>query len=108
MMVFEPVSLVLLTLVYLAGRICWDRRHARRRYVSDDDALSGLAMARQCSAYDVFIQAGRQWGFSASKTTGDFNRYLRSGFIPRYVAGFARANIRPEEVQAYAQLTKGW
>ena len=108
MMVFEPVSLVMLTLVYLAARICWDRRRARRRFFSDDDALNGLAMARQCSAYDLFMQAGHQWGFSTSKSTGDFNRYLRSGCIPRYVAGFARENIRPEEVQAYAQLTRRW
>lgn len=107
-MVFEPVSLVMLTLVYLAARICWDRRHARRRFVSDDDALNGLAMARQCSVYDLFMQAGRQWGFSSAKSAGDFNRYLRSGLIPRYVVGFVRENIHPDEVKAYDHLTRRW
>jgi hypothetical protein len=108
MTLFEPVSLVVATLLYLAGRVYWDRRHRRRRFFSDDEAVGGLALARRCSAYEVFQQAGRHWGFSSSKISGDFNRYLKTGFIPRYVAGFARANLLPGDMQVYAQIVKRW
>jgi hypothetical protein len=74
----------------------------------DDEYLSCLAMARQCSVYHIFQRAGDDWRFSHAKIDSDFAQYLREGLIPRYVTLFAKKNVTPEDMKIYCLMSRGW
>ncbi len=109
-MQFGSSVFLILTVLYLGVQTYAVKRAARTSQlrVSDDDYLASLAMARQCSAYDIFLSAGEVWNFSKSKTQVDFNTYLRSGHIPHYVAGYSRKNTRLEDLQAHQLVSRRW
>ncbi len=109
-MQFGSSVFLILTVLYLGVQTFAVKRAARSKplHVSDDEYLSSLAMARQCSAFDIFRSAGEAWNFSKSKTQMDFNTYLRNGDIPHYVSGYTRKNTRLEDLQAHELISRRW
>lgn len=104
----EGFFFLLLTAFYFIGAAVVDKHTARCRAIRDDEYLSCLAMARQCSVYQVFQSAGADWRFSNAKIDSDFVHYLREGCIPRYVTRFSKNNVTPEDVKMYRLMSRGW
>lgn len=104
----ESILFLIMTAFYFFGASYANKRFAKNRTVRDDEYLSCLAMARQCSVYEIFQHAGSDWSFSSSKVKSDFNQYLKEGFIPRYVSVFARKNVLPEDLKMYVLMSRGW
>ncbi|MCU0561139.1 MAG: hypothetical protein MUD16_13225 [Desulfobacterales bacterium] len=104
----EGIFFTLLTALYFLAAALVDKRTARCRAIREDEYLSCLAMARQCSVYQVFRSAGADWRFSAAKIDSDFAYYLREGFIPRYVVRFSKSHVTPEDVKMYCLMSRGW
>ncbi len=55
---------------------------------SEYDDLIDASRLLNCSEYDIFRRAGKEWNFSEHKTEEDFKQYLWHGVIPRYVKEF--------------------
>ena len=104
----NPVLFVMLVAGYFAALIYFEKNHCKRAFISNDEYLSSLAMARRCSVYDLFLCSGVDWRFSKSKIETDFRDYLNTGNIPHYVASYAKQNIRPEEVKTLRQISRLW
>jgi len=105
---WNAVLLVVLTMVYVVARSYIENEHAKKAFISNDEFLAGLAMARQCSAYDLFRSSGVDWRFSNSKIETDFNAYLKTGHIPHYVVTYVKQNIRPEDVKSLRRIIRLW
>ena len=78
-------------------------RYLRSRHENgDEEALSLLAFQRECSVFDLFVEAGAQWSFSRAKIDSDFTSYIRRGDIPHYlrtyVSGHAPARRSYQDI----------
>ena len=104
----ESYIFLLLTAFYFCVSSYANRRFAERRVIRDDEYVTCLAMARECSVYTIFQNAGSDWNFSESKIDSDFKNYLREGFIPQYVSTFAKRNVLPEDLKMYTLMSRGW
>ncbi|MBI5579111.1 MAG: hypothetical protein HY895_08150 [Deltaproteobacteria bacterium] len=105
---WNAILLVVLTICYVVARSYIENEHAKKAFISNDEYLASLAMARQCSAYDLFRCSGVDWRFSSSKIETDFSAYLKTGHIPHYVASYVKRNIRPEDVKSLRRIIRLW
>jgi hypothetical protein len=93
------IGLTVLAVVYIAARNYLSSRSLKKSNRSDEELLSTLAMVRRCSSFDMFKAAGEEWNFSEGKIQADFQVYLRTGDIPRYVATYARNNVTEADLK---------
>ena len=93
------IGLTVLAVVYIAVRNYLSSRSLKKSNRSDEELLSTLAMVRRCSSFDIFKTAGEEWNFSEGKIQSDFQVYLRTGDIPRYVATYARSNVTEADLK---------
>jgi hypothetical protein len=105
---WNAVPYVMLVVGYFAALAYFENTHCKRAFISNDEYLATLAIARQCSAYDLFRCSGVDWRFSNSKIEADFNAYLKSGHIPHYVVSYVKQNIRPEDVKSLRRIIRLW
>lgn len=104
----NTLFLVLLVAAYFAAMAYFERTHARRAFISNDEYLCSLALLRQCSVYDLFHLSGGDWRFSTSKIESDFQAYLRTGHIPSYVANYVKKHIASDEVRRLRRTNRLW
>jgi len=110
----KALIFVLLTLCYIILKNYFEGRFLKKYEASDEFCLSTLAVARKCSAYDIFHSAAKDWGFSEAKVESDFRRYLKTGDIPHYISTYVRQNIREMDhqyrflVQPPGSLPRSW
>ena len=97
--VWYLVGMTVAAVGYIAIRNYLVSRSAKKSNRSDEELLSTLAMVRQCSSFDVFQEAGREWNFSEGKIRADFQQYLTRGEIPRYVSDYARRNVTETDLK---------
>ncbi len=93
------IGLTVVAVVYIGIRNYMTSRSLKKENRSDEELLSTLAMVRRCSAADVFRSAGEEWNFSEHKVRQDFQRYLKTGEIPRYVGAYARKNVTEADLK---------
>lgn len=83
---------LLAAVVYVIGRRLIEKYERRNRTLSDEERLAAMAAETDCSEFDLFRQAGRQWQVAATQIDEDFRRYLTRGRLPFYVRDFIRKN----------------
>jgi len=105
---WTAIIFVVLVMAYFATLSFLENQHSKKAYISNDEFLAGLAMARQCSAYDLFRSSGVDWRFSNSKIETDFNAYLKTGHIPHYVVNYVKQNIQPDDVKSLRRIIRLW
>ena len=93
------IGLTVLAAVYIGIRNYITGRSLKKENRSDEELVSTLAMVRRCSAADVFRLAGEEWNFSEQKIQRDFQQYLKTGEIPRYVGAYARKNVTEADLR---------
>jgi len=104
-MEYNVLMLVGLAVLYFLVMKIVDRRVQRQKPFSDEEYLSGLALIKECSAYDIFREAGSDWNLKENKIEKDFNAYLLKGGIPHYVRDFIRRNIDDEELKKHYKIS---
>ena len=60
--------------------------------LTTEDYLAKMARIKNCSVYDLFHKAAREWRVTRSKVEVDFKNYLLSQDIPYYVKDLVRKN----------------
>jgi len=93
------VGLTVAAVIYIGIRNYLTSRSLKKADRSDEELLSTLAMVRRCSTFDVFASAGAEWNFSEQKIRQDFQQYLKTGEIPRYVSAYARQNVTESDLK---------
>jgi len=110
----KALIFIALTLCYIILKNYFEGRLLKKYESSDEFCLSTLAVARKCSAYDIFHTAAKDWGFSEAKVESDFRRYLRTGDIPHYISTYVHQNIHDMDrryrslVQPPGALPRSW
>jgi hypothetical protein len=67
-----------------------ERRFSSKRQVSDEEWLWIAARDCQCSEYDIFHIAAKEWHVPTRRIDGDFKAYLVNLTMPHYVRDFVR------------------
>ncbi len=80
----NTVIIIAAFILFIIGRLLFKRI----KISSEFDALIDASRLLNCSEYEIFRKAGKEWNFSDHKTEEDFKRYLWHGEIPRYVKEF--------------------
>ncbi len=58
------------------------------------DDLIDASRNENCSEYEIFKRAAKEWDFTEGKTREDFKRYLWYGEIPRYVKDYVQKILK--------------
>ncbi len=82
----------LLYIVIIYGIKHVERRTTQKTLLSDEDYLTLIARQRECSEYDIFGLASKDWTISKARVENDFNGYLKHGNMPFYVKDYVRKN----------------
>lgn len=69
------------------------------KFRTEADALFSLARKRECSEYDLFVQAAERWNIAAVFVSRDFKKYLQTLEVPHYVRDFVRSEYDEEADQ---------
>ncbi|MCF8053178.1 MAG: hypothetical protein K9L59_18225 [Desulfobacterales bacterium] len=93
------LGLTVLAVVYIGVRNYLSSRSLKASNRTDEELITTLAVVRRCSSFDVFKAAGEEWNFSEGKLHRDFQGYLKSGDIPRYVAAYVRNNVTEADLK---------
>jgi len=80
----NTVIIITAFVLLVLGRLLFKKIKVRSEY----DELIDASVKLNCSEYEIFRKAGKEWNFSEHKTKEDFRRYLWHGEIPRYVKEF--------------------
>ena len=83
---------LLAAVVYVLGKKLIEKYERRNRTLTDEERLAAMAAETDCSEFDLFRQAGRQWQVAAGQIDDDFRHYLTRGHLPFYVRDFIRKN----------------
>jgi hypothetical protein len=81
-----------------------DKRAAKRRELTEFDALFLLARLTETSELEQFRRAAEGWNMSERRVERDFNRYLFQAEIPHYVRDYLR---KAKESDADLQKSTG-
>ena len=103
----EAIALSLLAVVYVLGRKYIEANERRIRPISDEEYLAFMALDKNCSEYDLFALAAKNWHVSASDIEDDFKRYLVHGILPHYLRDFVRKNKSANDAEKRNRLNPG-
>jgi hypothetical protein len=87
---WAPFIFPALAFVYLQLIRYLDTQFSRKRPLTDEEFLAKMALVLDCTEYDIFLRAAREWHLPPDRVTWDFKEYLQEGFRPHYVNDFIR------------------
>ena len=82
----------LLAIVYVLGKKYIEKKERSGRPETDEEMLTLIATARNCSEHDIFQMAGIEWQVDGNQVADDFRQYLTRGRLPHYVRDYIRKN----------------
>ncbi len=83
------LSMLVLGVIGVTAVIIFER-YIRDRVRTDTEKLFDLARSFNCSEFEIFRRAAKDWNFSDTKVEEDFKRYLSTESIPYYVRQYLK------------------
>ncbi len=82
----------LTALLYVVIIYVVERRTRQKTLFNEEDCLALMAREKECSEYDIFCLATKDWRISKDRMENDFKDYLKHGYMPFYVKDYVRKN----------------
>ncbi|GBD98496.1 hypothetical protein BMS3Abin07_00510 [bacterium BMS3Abin07] len=72
-----------------------------------EERLFDISRARDCSEYDLFMEAAGMWNIPEAQVQEDFKRYLLGSEIPHYIRSYLRAEEKKDELNGLFRMWPG-